>query len=145
MPKDGIGRDATTDLLATEPDHGRSLRYGLNEDLRVIQALNTVGTEHLASTVDSLGELVDHYTQTIGDLPPADVYDELLTVRSYANSLLTHTARARPRTDLVVATGWLSHLLAVTARDMGEHATARVWCSDAERHSREARYPELEG
>ncbi|MFI9552766.1 hypothetical protein [Nonomuraea endophytica] len=95
--------------------------------------------------VDSLSELVDHYTQTIGALPPAAVYDELLTVRSYANGLLTHAGHARPRTDLVVATGWLSHLLAVAACDMGEHAAARVWCSDAERRSVEARYPELAG
>jgi hypothetical protein len=39
--------------------------------------------------------------------------------------------------------GWLSNLLAVAACDMGEQATARVWCSDAERRSEEARHPEL--
>ncbi|MFI6295944.1 tetratricopeptide repeat protein [Nonomuraea sp. NPDC050790] len=118
---------------------------GLSGDLRVIQALSIVGAEHFGSTVDSLSELVDHYTQTIGALPPAEVYDELLTVRAFANGLLTHEGHDRQHADLVVASGWLSHLLAVAACDMGEHAAARVWCSDAERRSRQARHPELEG
>ncbi len=117
---------------------------GTNQELRVIQALNIVGADHLGSVVVSLGELVDHYTQTIGALPPAEVYDELLTVRSYAHGLLTHAGQARQRTDIVLATGWLSHLLGVAACDMGEHAAARVWCADAERHSRDAGHPELE-
>jgi hypothetical protein len=34
------------------------------------QALNVVGSEHLAGVIDSLGELIDHYAQTIGALPP---------------------------------------------------------------------------
>ncbi|WP_283137527.1 helix-turn-helix domain-containing protein [Rhizohabitans arisaemae] len=114
------------------------------DDLRVVQALNIVGADHLGSVVDGLGELIDHYTQTIGALPPADVYDELLTVRSYATGLLAHAGTTRPSTELVLATGWLSHLLAVAACDMGEHAAARVWCSDAERRSRETGYSELE-
>ncbi|GAA2323976.1 hypothetical protein GCM10010149_91630 [Nonomuraea roseoviolacea subsp. roseoviolacea] len=116
----------------------------LHDDRRVIQALNVVGNDHLGGIVDGLGELVDHYAQTICALPPADVYDELLTVRSYASALLDHIGHAPPRKDLVLATGSLSHLLAVAACDMGEHAAARVWCSDAERRSREAGHPELE-
>ncbi len=117
----------------------------IHGDRRVIQALNLVGSDHLGGVVDSLGELIDHYAQTICALPPADVYDELLTVRSYASGLLDHVGHAPSRKDLVLATGWLSHLLAVAACDMGEHAAARVWCSDAVRQSREARHPELEG
>ncbi|MEU6720751.1 helix-turn-helix transcriptional regulator [Nonomuraea sp. NPDC046802] len=116
----------------------------LHQDPRVIQALNVVGNDRLGGVADSLGELIDHYAQTIGALPPADVYDELLTVRSYASGILDRLGYAASRTDLVLATGWLSHLLAVAACDMGEHAAARVWCSDAERRSREAGHPELE-
>ncbi|MFI7707491.1 hypothetical protein [Nonomuraea sp. NPDC049480] len=116
----------------------------VHEDRRVIQALSVIGNDHLSGMVDSLGELIDHYAQTICALPPAEVYDELLTVRSYASGILDHVDHTSPRTDLVLATGRLSHLLAVAACDMGEHAAARVWCSDAERRSREARHPELE-
>jgi hypothetical protein len=109
----------------------------------VVQALDVIGHDHLADVVDSIAELIDHYSHTIYALPPADVYDELLTVRSYASGILDQIGHAPPRLDLVLATGRLSHLLAVAACDMGEHAAARVWCSDAERRSREARHPEL--
>jgi hypothetical protein len=117
---------------------------GTHQDRRVIQALNVVGSAHIGGVLDGLGELVDHYAQTICSLPPAEVYDELLTVRSYTAGILDHLRHASERTDLVLATGRLSHLLAVAACDMGEHAAARVWCSDAERRSREAGHPELE-
>jgi transcriptional regulator with XRE-family HTH domain len=120
-------------VTAISPDQGR----------RVIQALDVIGHDHLGDVADSLAGLVDHYAVTICALPPADVYDELLAVRSHASGIIERAGFAPRRTDLVVAAGWLSNLLAVAACDMGEHATARVWCSDAERRSQDARCPEL--
>jgi transcriptional regulator with XRE-family HTH domain len=122
-------REAT----AMSPDQGR----------RVIQALDVIGNDRLGDLADSLAGLIDHYALTICALPPADVYDELLAVRSHASGIIEHAGFAPQRTDLVAATGWLSNLLAVAACDMGEHAAARVWCSDAERRSQDARCPEL--
>ncbi|QFY13548.1 helix-turn-helix domain-containing protein [Nonomuraea phyllanthi] len=116
---------------------------GLHRDHRVIQALDAIADDHVGGVMDSIGELIDHYALTICALPPADVYDELLAVRSYANSILDRAGSMSSRTDLTLATGRLSHLLAVAACDMGEHATARVWCSDAERRSRDVNHPEL--
>jgi transcriptional regulator with XRE-family HTH domain len=114
-----------------------------DQERRVIQALDAIGNRHLSDIVDSLGGLIDHYALTICMLPPADVYDELLAVRSHASGIIERAGLALRRTDLVVAAGWLSNLLAIAACDMGEHAAARVWCSDAERRSRDARCPEL--
>lgn len=72
------------------------------------------------------------------------MYDELLSVRSYAGSLLDRVTRSeRRRPDLVLAAGWLSCLLAVATCDMGDHAAALLWCSDAERRSRDAGHPEI--
>ncbi|MDP4510756.1 helix-turn-helix domain-containing protein [Nonomuraea turcica] len=115
----------------------------LHREQRIIQALDAIAGEPLGGVVDGIGELIDHYAVTICTLPPADVYDELLTVRTYASRMLQHVGSVSSRTDLVLAVGWLSHLLAVAACDMGQHASARVWCSDAERRSRETRHPEL--
>jgi hypothetical protein len=111
------------------------------EKERVIQALATIEGEDLASAADSLRELVDHYSYAVCAVRPAIVYDELLAVRSYADTLIGRSGPRRP--DLVVAMGWLSNLLAVAACDMGEHATSRVWCSDSERRSRDSGHPEL--
>jgi hypothetical protein len=102
-----------------------------------------MGSDHLGSVAVSLGELVDHYAQTIYALPPAEVYDELLVVRSYATGLLDSAGAGPQHKDLALATGWLSALLAIAACDMGEHATSRVWCADAERRSQEVRHPQL--
>ncbi|NRQ33939.1 helix-turn-helix transcriptional regulator [Nonomuraea sp. NN258] len=110
---------------------------------RVVQALNVIGNDRLSSVVDSLGELIDHYALTICSQPPADVYDELLTVRTYASAILDTAGSAPLRTELVIANGWLSHLLSVAACDLGEHAAARVWCCDAEHRGQEAGQPEL--
>jgi hypothetical protein len=46
---------------------------------------------------------------------------------------------------LTVTAGWLSSLLAISAADLGEHAAAIIWCTDTERHGRDAAYPELLG
>ncbi|WP_433235605.1 helix-turn-helix domain-containing protein [Streptosporangium sp. CA-135522] len=114
-----------------------------DQQSRVIQALDLVAGDHLGGAVDTLGDLIDHYAVTLYSLSPVGVYDELLSVRSYASSILDRTGAASRRAGLALATGWLSHLLAVAACDMGEHAAARVWCSDAERRSLEAGHPEL--
>ncbi|WP_433467327.1 hypothetical protein [Spirillospora sp. CA-128828] len=110
---------------------------------RVVQAMEILGGDHLSGVVNNLGELIDHYAMTICALPPAEVSDELLTVRSYAKELHGRSDSSPRTADLALAAGWLSHLLAVAACDMGEHAAARLWCSDAERRSEEARYPDL--
>jgi hypothetical protein len=114
-----------------------------SQDRRVIEALDVVGKDQISGIADSLGDLIDHYALTICALPPADAYDELLSVRSYASGIIERAGLAPRRNDLVLATGWLSNLLAVAACDMGEHATARVWCSDAERRSQDVKHPEL--
>lgn len=111
---------------------------------RVLQALEILGDDHHGGIVDNLGELIDHYATTICALPPDEVYDELLTVRTYAKQVQERTASSSRTEDLALASGRLSHLLAVAACDMGEHAAARLWCSDAERRSEEARHPHLE-
>ncbi|TDD34968.1 hypothetical protein E1287_15205 [Actinomadura sp. KC06] len=110
---------------------------------RVVQALEILGADHLGCIVDNLGEMIDHYGATVCARPPSEVYDELLAVRSYAKHVHDHVAPSPRRTDLGLASGWLSHLLAVAACDMGEHAAARLWCSDAERRGDEARHPDL--
>ena len=121
------------DVTALNPDQGR----------RVIEALDVVGNDHLGDVADSLAGLIDHYALTVCALPPAFVYDEILAVRSHASRIIERAGLVPRHTDLVVAAGWLSNLLAVAACDMGEHATARVWCSDAEQRSQDARCPEL--
>jgi hypothetical protein len=76
--------------------------------------------------------------------PSAAVYGELLSARSFAGTLLGRSA-ARQRPDLTVTAGWLSSLLAISAADLGEHAAAIIWCTDTERHGRDAAYRELLG
>lgn len=112
----------------------------------IIHALDVIDGDHLDGRADGLAELIDHYAQTICALPPADLYDELLTVRSYASRIIARRGRSRfppQRMEIVLAAGWLSNLLAIAACDMGEHAAAHVWCFDAERRSRDAGHPEL--
>lgn len=93
---------------------------------------------------DGLAELVRHYAHAVAVAPSAAVYEELLSARSFAGTLRGRGG-ARRRPGLAVTTGWLSSLLAVSATDLGDHAAAMVWCADTERHSRDARYPELAG
>jgi transcriptional regulator with XRE-family HTH domain len=111
----------------------------------VVRALDIIGDGHIGTLADGLGELVDHYAQAVPLLAPKTAYDELLAVRSYAGSVLDHSGTTPHKTDLTLACGRLSGLLAVAAQDMGDHASARLWCSDAERHSEQARHPELAG
>lgn len=117
---------------------------GLDRSQRVTQALDIMGHDRIGAVTDSLGELIDHYALTICSLPPTEVYDELLAVRAYASGVLNRASTTAQRTDLILATGWLSGLLGIAACDMGEHAAAQVWCVDAKRQSRDTKHPELE-
>lgn len=116
---------------------------GHGQGARVLQALDILGGDQLGAILSSLGELIDHYAMATCALPPAETYDELLAVRSYAKHLQGHSVASSRSADLALASGWLSHLLAIAACDMGEHAAARLWCSDAERSSEQARHPDL--
>ena len=91
-----------------------------------------------------LAELVLHYAHALAVAPSAAVYGELLSARSFAGTLLGRSA-PRQRPDLTVTAGWLSSLLAISAADLGEHAAAIIWCTDTERHGRDAAHPELLG
>jgi len=93
---------------------------------------------------DALAEQVRHYAHAVAVAPSAAVYDELVSARSFAGTLLDRGGRAR-RPELAVTTGWLSSLLAISATDLGDHAAAVVWCADTERRGRDAGYPELLG
>lgn len=134
------GAPASSPAAADPPAGPRvSARTG---DRRVVQALDAVGGEQLDGAADNLAALVDHYSHAICAVPPAAIYDELLAVRSHADAMISRAGRAPRRADLVTAACWLSNLLAVAACDMGEHATARVWCTDSQRRSQEAGNPE---
>jgi hypothetical protein len=70
---------------------------------------------------DGLAELVRHYSHALAVAPSAAVYGELMSVRSFAGTLLGRSA-PRHQPDLTVAAGWLSSLLAISAADLGDHA-----------------------
>jgi transcriptional regulator with XRE-family HTH domain len=122
-------------MAATQLDRGR----------RVVQALDVMGSQRPSVVADSVSELIGHYSVTICAIPPAEVYDELIVVREYANRVLDRLRSVPQHKDLTLSTGWLSCLLAIAACDMGAHAAAHLWCGDAERRSAEARHPELAG
>jgi len=113
---------------------------------RVLEALQTAASGDGAD-LDSLSGLVLHYSQVVSVTPSTAVYDDLLSVRSFAGSLLGQHSQAsgRRHPDLVVTAGWLSSLLAISATDIGDRAAALVWCSDTERRGRDAGHPELLG
>jgi transcriptional regulator with XRE-family HTH domain len=115
---------------------------------RIAQALDIVtsnGADTIGIAVESLTDLTAHYSERLSVFPPATVYTELLAVRAYAAALAEHAGSSRWYPDVVVAIGWLSNLLAVASSYSGDHATAVVWCGDAERRSRTAGLPELAG
>ena len=113
---------------------------------RVLEALQAVdgGLPGSGVAIDGLTELIPHYAHVVSVTTSAAVYDELLSVRSFASSLLGDTG-SRRHSDLVVTAGWLSALLAISATDVGDHAAALVWCSDTERRGQDAGHPELMG
>jgi len=149
MPGDGevvsVDRRAFVSASAAALAVGPMAATQLDRGRRAIQALEVMGNDSPGTVADSLGELVDHYAHSISAMPPSEVYDEILMVRSYANGFLDSAGAARQRKDINLAAGWLSCLLGIAACDMGAHASAHLWCADAERRSREAGKPELAG
>jgi hypothetical protein len=115
------------DLLA---DGGAAAVAAFVAPTRVAQALDltTSGSvEDLALDADALGELGAHYAQLASTATPASIYDELLSVRAYAGYRLNRSIRAtRGLSDLNVATGYLSSLLAVVTSFMNERVISPV-------------------
>ena len=114
---------------------------------RAVEALHVAmngNGDGLDIAEDGLAELVRHYAHAVAIAPSVTVYDELVSARSFAGTLLDRGGPAR-RPELAVTTGWLSSLLAISATDLGDHAAAVVWCADTERRGRDAGYPELLG
>lgn len=110
---------------------------------RILQALEATGGAHLGALIASLDELLHDYAITICTQPPAETYDELLTIRAHVGGILARSGTTTHRRDLIAANGWLSNLLAIAACDMGERTAARLWCAEAERHGSEINHPEL--
>ena len=141
----GTGGELAT--LATAPaSGGTSAAAGTRRPSRAVEALQVAAggsDDGPGFAEDGLAELVRHYAHAVTVAPSAAVYDELVSARSFAGTLLDRCGQARP--DLAVTTGWLSSLLAISAADLGDHAAAVVWCADTERRSRDAGYPELLG
>lgn len=130
-------RDAYLSELASD---------GQARQSRVVHALDVTGqTEVSDPEAEDLHALVAHYKWTLRSTPPAELHDELIGVRSHTATLLDGAHAANNRADLLVAAGWLSNLLALVTHDLNDRAAALVWCADADRCSREARYPELAG
>ncbi len=123
----------------------RPSRRRMSGAVEALQVAMTGGPDDGAGIgAEGLADLVLHYAQEVTVAPSAAVYDELVSARSFAGTLLGRVP-ARRRPGLTVTAGWLSSLLAVSATDLGDHAAAMVWCGDAERRGREAGYPELLG
>jgi hypothetical protein len=144
-----LGGEGTLTALAARTasrrQRGRAARSG--GPSRAVEALQVAmkgNGDGLGIAEDGLAELVRHYGHAVAVAPSAAVYDELVSARSFAGTLLDRGARAR-RPELAVTTGWLSSLLAIAATDLGDHAAAVVWCADTERRGRDAGYPELLG
>lgn len=115
---------------------------------RVIEALDIIlarDADTLGVAVDSLQELVSHYTETLPSTPPTQLYDDLLSVRSYANTLVSRALATPHYADLVSTAGWLSNLLAVTTSYLGDHGTALLWCADAKRQGEVCGHADLVG
>jgi hypothetical protein len=127
------------------PSGQRAPRRKQSKAVEALQVVMGGDTDDLDIAEDGLSELVHHYAHAVATAPSAAVYDELISARSFAGTLLSRARPPQGRPDLIVATGWLSSLLAISATDIGDHAAALVWCSDTERRGRDARYPELLG
>ncbi len=144
-----LGADGEIEAAALVPPPapaGRGVpRRKRSKAVEALQVAMAGDTDDLDIAKDGLSELVHHYAHAVAMAPSAAVYDELLSARSLAGTLLGRARPPQKRPDLIVATGWLSSLLAISAADIGDHAAALVWCSDTERRGRDARYPELLG
>lgn len=121
----------------------------LSSPSKVLQALEMVASrdgDTLSSATDCLDELVHYYSEKLPVTPPVEMYNDLLNVRSFADSLLERSSSStRRRSDLVAATGWLSNLLAVATSYMGDHGSSLIWCLDAERRGHESGNRDIAG
>jgi transcriptional regulator with XRE-family HTH domain len=148
----GVSREHLTQLLTREysigtevaqPDVGASIRpTPPSSPMRTLQALEIITSDD-ASTLDvaveCLNGLVFHYSEKLSVSSPVENYNDLLKVRSHTSSLLKKASSTTSvRSELVVAAGWLSNLLAITTSYMGDHGAALIWCIDAERRSHES-------
>jgi transcriptional regulator with XRE-family HTH domain len=115
----------------------------------VHQALQVVAAgaaDTLDTTLECLDELVEHYVHELAVTRPAELLPSLLGIRAYAGDLLNQSEVPRHRRpDILTAAGWFSNLLAIASSYLGDHASALVWCIDAERRSQEAAHPEIGG
>lgn len=143
-----LGADGELAALATTAPAGPARAViTARRQSRAVEALQVAAngnSDELGFAEEGLTELVRYYAHTVAVAPSIAVYDELVSVRSFAGTLLDRGARVR-RPDLGVTTGWLSSLLAISATDLGDHAAALVWCADTELRGRDAGYPELLG
>ncbi len=140
--------------LIRDAAHDQALRNGRRQGSpvpgkppRVVVALQTAlsaGEAGPGIAAESLADLIPHYSRAVSVSAAFPVYDELLSVRSFAGTLLSREHGAR-HADVSVTAGWLSALLAIAATDLGDHAAALVWCADTERRGRDAGHPELAG
>ncbi len=144
-----LGAEGTLTVIAAHSVSGRqrrrAIRYsGPSRAVEALQVAMNGNGDGLDIAEDGLAELVSHYAVAVAVAPSVAVYDELVSARSFAGTLLDRGGRAR-RPELAVSTGWLSSLLAISATDLGDHAAAVVWCADTERRGRDAGDPELLG
>lgn len=156
----GVTKERLQELL-TDDDHTVKRRSfltatgvaafdtALSAPTRTLQALEIVTSgdaETLDIATNCLNELVFHYSEKLSVSQPVEMHEELLHVRSYAGSILERASSPpRQRSDLIVAAGWLSNLLAIATSYMGDHGSALVWCVDAERRSYESGYRDIAG
>ncbi|MEU9334971.1 hypothetical protein AB0D49_17650 [Streptomyces sp. NPDC048290] len=135
---ENAGRDGATAFPSNEA-------MQIDRGHRAMQALEVIGDESSSMVSIALGDLISHYTLRIYSVSPAEVYDEILAVRGYASRFLGAGTSSGTRQELTLSIGWLSCLLGIAACDMGAHAAAHLWCSDAQRRSEEVGHPELSG
>jgi hypothetical protein len=114
---------------------------------RVVHALRVTRQDAVfdPASLEDLNTVVEHYKRTFRSAPPSELYNEILGVRVHVGTLLDDTCAATKRPDLMTLAGWLSNFLALVTHDLDDRPAALVWCADAERCGREARYPELGG
>lgn len=114
--------------------------------LRALEVVTSGHADSLEVATECLNELIAHYSDNLSASPPSETHGELLQVRTFAGDLLQRPGMSsRRRSDLTVATGWLSNLLAVASSYLGDHKSALVWCVDAQRWSSLSGARELAG
>jgi len=117
-----LGAGGTLAAIARSPSgrgRGRASRSARPAS-RAVEALQIVmdgNGDALDIAEDGLAELVRHYAHALAVAPSAVVYEELVSLRSFAGTLLDRGSRVR-RPELAATTGWLSSLLAISATDL---------------------------